>query len=173
MAFLNVEIKARCSNPNIIEEILLDKKARYIGTDHQIDTYFKVNEGRLKLREGNIENALICYQRENVSGPKSSNVLLYKSNPESALKDVLAKSCGILCVVDKARKIFFIENIKFHIDEVKDLGSFVEIEAIDEKNNIGIEKLEEQTNYFINLFSIQAQDLITNSYSDLILMEKK
>ena len=172
MAFLNIEIKARCSNPEDLEQILLEKNAHYIGTDHQIDTYFMVNDGRLKLREGNIENALICYQRDNKAGPKTSNVTLYKSQPESSLKELLTKSCGILCVVDKTRKIFFIENIKFHIDAVIGLGSFVEIEAIDENNNIGQEKLLQQTEYYIKLFSIQPEELIAVSYSDLLLNEE-
>lgn len=172
MAFLNVEIKARCLNPEEVEQILMKNNARFIGTDHQVDTYFKVNNGRLKLREGNIENALIFYQRDNTAGPKSSNVILYKSQPESSLKEILEKSNEILCVVDKTRKIFFIENVKFHIDEVKGLGSFVEIEAIDENNNIGKNKLQEQTKYYIHLFGIQPEKLIAVSYSDLLLKKE-
>lgn len=172
MSFLNVEIKAHCSNSNKIEQILLERNARFIGIDHQIDTYFKVNNGRMKLREGNIENALIYYQRDNSAGPKSSNVILYKSQPESSLKSLLEKSCGILCVVDKIRKIFFIENIKFHIDEVKGLGSFVEIEAIDEFNNIGKERLQEQTEKYLKLLNIQLGDLVAVSYSDLLLKKE-
>lgn len=172
MAFLNVEIKASCSNIERIEEILLDQNARFVGIDHQVDTYFNVNNGRMKLREGNIENALIFYQRDNASGPKSSNVILYKSDPDSSLKSLLEKSCGILCVVDKTRKIFFIENIKFHIDEVTELGSFVEIEAIDEFNNIGIEKLQQQTENYMKLFNIQKSELVAVSYSDLLLKTK-
>lgn len=169
MAILNVEIKARCSNSERIEKILLERDARFIGIDDQVDTYYLVNNGRMKLREGTIENALIFYQRDNTSGPKSSNVILYKSKPESSLKQLLTKSCGVLCVVDKTRKIFFIENVKFHIDEVKELGSFVEIEAIDEHNTIGKEKLQEQTEDYLRLFDIQESDLVAVSYSDLLL----
>ena len=58
----NVEIKARCAQPDQIHQILKAQNARFVGIDHQIDTYFNVAEGRLKLREGNIENQLIFYQ---------------------------------------------------------------------------------------------------------------
>ena len=58
---LNVEIKAKCSDPKRVRNILESKGAEYRGLDHQIDTYFRVPNGRLKLREGNIENALIFY----------------------------------------------------------------------------------------------------------------
>ncbi|NDC79066.1 MAG: adenylate cyclase, partial [Chitinophagia bacterium] len=56
---LNVEIKARCGDPSGIRKFLLNQGADFIGTDHQRDTYFHVPTGRLKLRRGNIENALI------------------------------------------------------------------------------------------------------------------
>lgn len=169
MSFINIEIKARCSNPENIEQILLDENANFKGLDHQIDTYFNVPKGRLKLREGNIENSLIFYERENISGPKKSQVQLYKTKPESGLKKVLYHSLGINIIVDKKRKIFFIENIKFHIDEVKGLGSFVEIEAIDKHGTIGQTKLEAQCDRYIKKFAINNNDLISVSYSDLLL----
>lgn len=64
MMHLNIEIKAKSNNQDAIREILKSKNADVKGIDHQIDTYFNVNFGRLKLREGNIENHLIHYQRE-------------------------------------------------------------------------------------------------------------
>ena len=165
---LNVEIKAKSNNTDQIEALLLAKNARYVGLDHQIDTYFNVPKGRLKLREGNIENNLIHYHRSNQEGPKQSIVTLYKSTPASSLKTVLENSIGVLIVVDKQRKIFFIDNVKFHIDEVKGLGSFVEIEAIDEDGTIGLEKLQEQCDAFMEYLNIQKEDLIAVSYSDLL-----
>ncbi len=169
MGFLNIEIKASCSNPKQIEQILFRENAEYIGLDHQIDTYFNVPEGRLKLREGNIENSLIFYKRENITGPKKSQVQLYKTQPGSGLKDVLKQSLGTKVIVDKKRKIFFIENIKFHIDDVAGLGSFVEIEAIDKDGTIGQTKLEAQCDRYIKKFEIHKNDLISVSYSDLLL----
>src|SRR3989339_1168799 len=169
MAHINIEIKAKSNNQNTIREILKSKKTDYKGTDHQIDTYFKVNNGRLKLREGTIENYLIHYQRENKKGPKQSNVTLFSFNPESSLKEVLTKALGILVVVDKQREIYFIDNVKFHIDTVANLGPFIEIEAIDKDDVIGKNKLQEQCQYYLDLFGISAGDLISNSYSDMLL----
>jgi predicted adenylyl cyclase CyaB len=171
MGLINIEIKARCNDPDFIEKILKDENAKYIGTDHQTDTYFKTKTGRLKLREGNIENALIYYEREDRSGPKKSDVVLYKTEHDSALKELLTKSLGIKVIVKKKRKIFFIHNVKFHIDEVKNLGYFLEIEAIDEKGTIGKEKLLEQCKQYLAKFHIKSDDLISNSYSDMLLKE--
>ena len=149
MLHLNVEIKARCAYPAKIRQLLITNQARFVGEDHQIDTYFNTEHGRLKLREGNIENNLIHYNRSNQAGPKRSEVTLYRSEPGSTLKPLLTNALGIKVVVDKLRSIFFIDNIKFHIDQVETLGSFVEIEAIDKDGSIGEEKLLEQCLYYM------------------------
>ena len=164
-----IEIKARCANPTFIQNILENKKAKFRGIDHQIDTYYKAPNGRLKLREGNIENTLIHYDRPNQAGPKNSKVTYRRLLPNAKLKDVLAAAMGILTIVDKKRSIYFIDNVKFHIDDVKDLGTFVEIEAIDEAGTIGLAKLQTQCEYFMTLFKILPIDLIKVSYSDLML----
>jgi predicted adenylyl cyclase CyaB len=169
MSHINIEIKAKCKNSNKIRDLLKSKAAEFKGKDHQIDTYFKVNSGRLKLREGNIENFLIFYDREDRAGPKESKVILLETEPNSNIKPILEKSLGILIVIDKKREIYFINNLKFHIDEVKNLGNFVEIEAIDKEGKIGKNKLLEQCNQFLKLFKINQEDLISESYSDLLL----
>jgi len=166
---LNVEIKARSDRHNDIRDILNRRNARRIGLDHQIDTYFKVSEGRLKLREGNIENSLIYYNRSNQAGPKRSDVLLYKLSPDPALKSVLSASNGVLVVVDKQREIWFDANVKLHLDAVQGLGTFVEIEAIDTDGTISEDQLHKQCDTWIQLLSIQPEDLIDRSYSDLLL----
>ena len=144
---------------------------QYIGLDHQKDTYFNVPHGRLKLREGNIENALIHYQRTNTAGAKQSDVLLYQHQPDARLKAVLTAALGIKTIVDKNRKIYFIDNVKFHFDTVEGLGTFVEVEAIDKDSTIGIEKLKEQCAYYAHLFAIAENDYIAHSYSDLLLQK--
>ncbi len=164
-----IEIKARSNQQERIREILRNKKALEKGIDHQVDTYFKVNEGRLKLREGNIENHLIHYHRNNQAGPKLSQVTLYPSQPASNLKKILTDSLGILTVVDKKREIYFIDNVKFHIDIVKDLGTFIEIEAIDDSNEVPFERLQEQCEYYLQLFDVREENLVSVSYSDLLL----
>lgn len=164
-----IEIKAFCKEQEKIRDILNSENAIFKGRDHQVDTYFNVPNGRLKLREGSIENNLIHYERSDQKGPKSSSVLLYKSDLDSNLKQILERSLGVLTVINKQREIYFIDNIKFHIDEVKDLGSFVEIEAIDETGTIAKEKLKEQCEHYLEKFALKNEDLVECSYSDLLI----
>ncbi len=169
MPHLNVEIKAQCADQNAIREILRAEQAEFKGVDRQIDTYFNIRSGRLKLREGNIENYLIHYERENIEGPKQSHVTLFAADPASTLKEILLKSLGALVTVDKQREIYYIANVKFHLDSVEDLGTFVEIEAIDMDGTIGKEQLLAQCAYYLELFAIPTTNLLADSYSDLLL----
>jgi adenylate cyclase class 2 len=171
MSHINVEIKALCDNADFVRQVLNDHNAVVKGLDHQIDTYFNCDNGRLKLRQGNIETSLIHYKRDDQSGPKRSNVTMLRTNVDDAkqLKLVLIASNGVKVVVDKKREIFFVDNVKFHVDTVCELGNFVEIEAIDNDGTIGEAKLLEQCQQWLKKLKIEKQQLIENSYSDLLL----
>ena len=169
MPILNIEFKASTNKLLELEALLQNKNPLFIGEDHQIDTYFNVSAGRLKLREGIIENALIHYEREDFAGAKSSHVLLYQHPPDKTLKEILIKTLGVKAIVDKRRKIYFINNVKFHFDTVEGLGTFVEVEAIDKDGSIGKEKLQAQCDEYVVLFNIAEEDFISVSYSDLII----
>jgi predicted adenylyl cyclase CyaB len=171
MSILNIEFKAGTNKLAALEALLQQHNPVFIGEDHQVDTYFNVATGRLKLREGNIENALIHYERENTAGTKSSHVLLYQHQPDKTLKEILTKSLGIKAVVDKKRKIYFINNVKFHFDTVNGLGTFIEVEAIDKDGSIGKEKLQAQCDEYAALFNIDKADFCALSYSDMILQK--
>jgi adenylate cyclase class 2 len=168
MNLINVEIKARCPNPDAVRQALRARSARFTGTDRQIDTYFHVAEGRLKLRQGNIENALIAYHRPDQAGPKQSDVVLAPITAGDQLRAVLSQALGVLVTVDKQREIYYIDNVKFHVDQVTDLGSFVEIEACGPPDG-DRERLRRQCAEYMALFGIRDADLVEVSYSDLLL----
>jgi len=169
MPILNFEFKAKTIELDNLEKKLLCLNPKFIGEDNQTDTYFNVTKGRLKLREGNIENSLIYYERQNTAAAKQSDVLLYQHNHDKTLKDILIKLHGIKVIVDKRRKIYFIDNVKFHFDTIEELGTFIEVEAIDKDGNLGIEKLKEQSDEYVAFFNIKPLDFMSLSYSDLIL----
>lgn len=169
MPYLNVEIKARCQDADFIRTYLLSHNADFVGTDEQTDTYFNVPHGRLKLREGNIENNLIYYERSNQAGPKDSHFQLVKINDAAGLKEVLVKANGVKVVVKKKREIYYINNVKFHIDEVPGLGSFVEIEAGNLNADYTKQQLTQQCDHYLKAFCINPVDLVAVSYSDMLL----
>lgn len=166
----NVEFKARVSREQVRqhEEKLITLNPRYIGEDYQSDTYFQVRTGRLKLREGRIENALIHYHRPNTPDAKLSEVILYKHQSGQSLKDILTLHLGIKTVVRKTRRIYFVDNVKFHFDEVDGLGTFLEVEAIDDSGKYTTEALKAQCDKYFHFFGLTEADLVAESYSDML-----
>jgi len=168
MRVVNVEIKARCADPERVRAALHQRQARFAGADHQVDTYFHVPEGRLKLRQGNIENALIYYRRPNQAGPKQSDVLLYGVERGAELRALLAAALGVLVTVDKQREIYYAGNVKCHIDDVHSLGTFVEIEAAGGEH-ADRSVLLRQCRELMEAFGVGEAELVAESYSDLLL----
>jgi adenylate cyclase, class 2 len=163
----NVEVKVKFANLEAVEKTLLDNAARFVGTDFQMDKYYKVPKGRLKIRRGNIENQLIFYQRNESADLKQSDIVLLPIDDklEFVLDNVLPKAV----VVKKARKIFFINNAKFHLDEVEGLGRFVEIEIIDATGTLPKEQLAADCEKYVDLLGLRNGGVfIPESYSDLL-----
>jgi adenylate cyclase class 2 len=174
MQYTNIEIKARCFHPEMVEAFLFSHNARFAGTDHQKDVYFNVSKGRLKLRQGDIENNLIYYNRSDQKAPKQSEFSLSAVINPSSLQTVLSKALGIKVIVEKKRKIFFLDDIKIHLDEISALGSFIEIEAGNMSNpDIPVNTLHEQCRQLMYDFNIKDDDLIENSYSDMLLVKSE
>jgi adenylate cyclase, class 2 len=169
MKGVNVEIKARCADPARARRILEARKAEFRGADRQVDTYFNVPRGRLKLREGRIENVLVFYDREDRRGARASTVHLIPTDPASApeLKALLEAALGVRCVVDKRREIYFIGNVKFHLDRVKGLGTFVEIEAQDAEGRYAARELRAQCGAYAEILGIKDGDLVSGSYAEM------
>lgn len=169
MGFINIEIKARTKNADFIRQYLVDNDAVLRGVDEQTDTYFNVPDGRLKLREGNVENNLIYYSRIETAGLKQSNVELMATPDAASLKSILLKALGAKAVVKKSREIYYIDNVKFHLDVVDGLGSFVEIEASNQFHAISESRLREQCGEYMKAFGVNEDDLVNESYSDMVM----
>ncbi len=167
MKRVNYEFKARLRDEGAIRAALKRLHARYLGRDHQIDTYFKVARGRLKVREGKIENALIFYNRTNASRARRAIVEMMLLPRRNSVKEVLRRALGTRVVVDKRREIYFVGNVKIHLDRVRGLGKFVEVEAISRAGNLA--QARQQATKFQKLFRIPTTDIVGRSYSDLVL----
>lgn len=104
----------------------------YSETLFQIDTYFATKQGRLKLREEKGKNAyLIRYQRPDLEEAKQSNYLFYPIDDVDLFRSVLGDSLKEEIQVKKRRALYFPKpHIRVHLDQVEDLGDFLEIEII-------------------------------------------
>jgi adenylate cyclase, class 2 len=167
---LNFEFKAHLRDATHVRAVLKRRRARSLGTDHQIDTYFRVPAGRLKIREGRLENALIFYQRTDAARARRSTVEMVLLPRRNSVRAILSRALGVLAVVDKRREIYFAGNVKIHLDRVRGLGTFVEVEAMTRTGDI--RKVRDQAEKFRKEFAIPSADIVPQSYSDLILQKR-
>jgi predicted adenylyl cyclase CyaB len=165
MKLVNFEFKAQLKDETSIRAALQRLRARYVGRDHQIDTYFNVPRGRLKVREGEIENALIFYERSDSPRARRAKVEMMLLPRRNSVKEVLTRALGTRVVVDKRREIYFVGNVKIHLDRVRGLGKFVEVEAVSRTGDLA--KARQQALGFQKIFGIKRADIVGKSYSNL------
>jgi homotetrameric cytidine deaminase len=129
----NVELKAHDPEPARTLERALAAGARDQGLLRQRDTYFTVAHGRLKLREEDPGGAtLIAYERPDAAAERVSDYRLVPVPDAAALRDALTAANGVDVVVVKRRHLLLWETVRIHLDEVRGLGSFLELEAVAE-----------------------------------------
>lgn len=166
----NIEIKARCPNPGAIEQIIQKMNLPFGGVLRQTDTFYQTPRGRLKLRETDNESMLIPYLRKNQKGPGSSDYVLLPVEEPMVTHRILEAMFGVRSVVEKKRRIWFYENVRIHLDDVEDLGNFIELEGVVNEKNPGGPTLE-KVELLMELFGIVEEDLIMNAYVDLMETE--
>ena len=163
----NIEIKAYCQDPRRAEENLNSLGAGPAGSFCQKDTYFKVGEGRLKLREmGPDEGHLIFYCREDIPGPKRSDYEIAFTSDPGVLRQMLQTVLGIWIEVEKTRQVWLWENVRIHLDEVKGLGQFVELEAVTDDDNV--DESHQRLETLMRALEISADQLVEGSYGDMM-----
>jgi predicted adenylyl cyclase CyaB len=164
----NVEIKARVRDPRKVHaraEELSDTSARVLD---QEDVFFRVPDGRLKLRtfpDGRGE--LIFYRRPDAAGPKTSEYFIHRTLDPSSLRDLLTRSLGVRGVVQKRRLLYLVGPTRVHLDEVEGLGSFVELEVVLEEGQPS-EEGEEVARDLLRRLGIAIEDRVAGAYIDLL-----
>ena len=165
-----MELKAKVHDLEVIRKRLTCLGASKVGTFRQIDVYFNVVEGRLKLREveGNSNAELIYYERENVAGPKRSNVFILKIQDPRVFKNLLRRLLKTSAIVGKVREVFRYQGTQIHLDTVEKLGNFVEFERKTPAGELATKKNQRILEELMEKLGISPESLEKLSYSDLI-----
>jgi len=130
LTYQDFTIKARAKGFEGVRARLQQVGARCLGTDQQVDTYFATETGKLKLREGTIENLIIHYQRVNEASIEKTLVFRYDLNPTPQEVAALHSHFAVLGQVRKERTIYLLGIHKIHLDQLEG-DCFIEIEYID------------------------------------------
>ena len=165
-----VELKVKVYDIEVVREELTLLGARYIGKFQQIDVYFDVPEGRLKLREveGINHAELIYYDRQNIAGPKKGDVFILEIQDPEFFKNLLERLLKISAIVKKFREIYRYQETQIHLDIVEKLGNFVEFERRTSSSEEAIRKNQQILEKLMEELGIDPKNLEKLSYSDLI-----
>ena len=174
MIGVNVESKTRCTDLGEVAELAAAAGARYEGRLHQVDTYFAVEQGRLKLRE--IVNTrpagettataeLIRYERPDEAGARVSSYERTELADATETRAQLASEHGVRGVVEKDRELWLVGATRIHLDRVVGLGDFVELETVCRGAPTPADRTEHDRVF--RLLALDPADSVEGSYADL------
>lgn len=166
---VNLEIKIKVISHDRFRKALKTIGAEYKGILNQKDIYYRVKNSLLKLRiqDNNIE--LIKYNRDESGKTRWSSyeiINLSGKSPEAYFRSIF----NIDTVVTKKRELWLYNNTRIHLDTVRNLGKFLELEAI---VNSGKRDAQKRFDFIINNLGIDPLSQVRTSYRNLTLKHKK
>jgi adenylate cyclase class IV len=162
----NLELKSHYDSLSRAKRIARAIGAVHKGTLWQVDTYFKVRSGRLKLREIDGEQfELIYYERANARSSRYSDYRIVQLTEPRSARELFRTLFGISVVVRKKRTLFLYQNARIHIDSVERLGTFIEFEVV---VNRGKKQAHALMQFLRKELRIDPRSLVGGSYSDMI-----
>lgn len=159
----NLELKIKLKTFSKTEKLLQKAGAQYKGILNQKDIYYEFKKGLLKLRIEKGENYLIKYLRDE-KGKRWSNYEILKIDGKNVEK-YLAEFWKVEAVVEKKRKLYLIGDTRIHLDEVKRLGKFLELETVVIKDKQAADK---QFKNVVEILQLDTNNQIKTSYRNLI-----
>ncbi|MFD0929641.1 class IV adenylate cyclase [Methylophilus glucosoxydans] len=164
----NIEIKAHIES---VQALL--PKAASISDEGPIeitqdDTFFSCENGRMKLRTfSESEGELIFYRRSNQQGPKESYYVRSPTSSPHILREALTQAYGQVGRVQKLRTLFLAGRTRIHLDQVKDLGHFLELEVVLQEGESAEQGVKEAHALMVQL-GVEPSQLIEGAYVDLL-----
>ena len=168
----NLEFKALADSPDAIRDACVRLGATLKKSGRQVDTYFEVHRGRLKLRENPTGASLIFYERLDSPGLRESNFrLIPVDGKEEDFREALTRGLGVRSVVDKRREVFVYGSSLINVDTLAGIGDFVEIET-NVRGAGGHEQALVEAKFLRESLGISQADVVPWSYSDLLALHQ-
>lgn len=148
------------------------------GTSHQIDTYFLVNEKinnkeiYLRLRKDETKNKYSFDFHEIISNlsTKETEMSISEEDYNKIKYMMLGLNHSIKAIVNKTRIRFNNNECEIVLDNVADLGTFIEIEVEGEDENVALPILQK----YQNILLLRDEDIVAGcGYPDLIIENKQ
>ena len=165
----NLELKISVTSHQSLKKILLQIGAESRGILNQKDVYYSVPIGLLKLRIENGNESLIFYDRNEENKNRWSDFEYIKFANGKGEK-FFNKLFDVEVIVNKKRELFYFDDTRIHLDTVKLLGKFLELETLVINGKTDAKKRFEKIK---NLLKLEETKQIRKSYRDLLMDMKK
>ncbi len=136
---MEIEVKYKCDDLEGFAEQLLNKGFTLEKSKHQIDTYFIVNRKNgdgtrdyLRIRGDPKGNNFSLDFHKVLSLLETDETEIEFNDMEGMTKILNALGFKVACVLNKDRKKYTKGSLLVILDKVEDLGTFVEVELMDE-----------------------------------------
>ncbi|MCJ7554954.1 MAG: class IV adenylate cyclase [Ignavibacteriaceae bacterium] len=161
----NLEIKIKLDSLKDVRQKLKQHRIELKEVLIQKDVYYAVDKGLLKLRIENGKSSLIYYLRNEKSQKRWSDFKLVKL-AEGNHEKFFIKFLNTENTVSKIRELYLYNDTRIHLDKVKGLGSFIELETIVVN---GLKDAEKRFAIMIKVLDLKTDNQIRASYRDLLL----
>jgi len=161
----NLELKLKIESINEIRNRLADLGIKFESEIEQRDIYFSVSEGLLKLRVMKDISELIRYKRDEGSENRWSNYEILEvsgDDPEGFLRNFLVHEV----TVEKVRELYMFGRTRIHLDRVKNLGCFLELESVVSGSDL---EAKREFDAVVEKLHLDLNAQLKCSYHDLIL----
>ena len=173
---IEVEVKVKLDDPKVIERALIAFGATPLGIESQADTYYNApdrdfgeTDEALRIR-GQDKEFFLTYK-----GPKMDKISKSRKELEVSISDSdnmgeILTSLGFTPVrnIVKKRKKYRLGDFEISLDDVRELGNFMEVEYLAKGSEINKEKLESIFK-FIEKLGISRESTIRESYLEMLL----
>ena len=171
----NIEIKAVLEDRTGVENAIKQHANYGPETLRQRDVFYRADSGRLKMRSiNNADYELIQYNRPDQIEPGLTDCHIFRfSKKERAdqMHMVLERSNGVLGIVEKERTLYLIGQTRVHLDRVKGLGHYLELEVVLRENQ-SLEEGREIANELLDALNISSSCLRKRAYLDYLMEQK-
>ncbi len=173
---IEVEVKARVEDPKQVERAIIAMGAAPIGIENQADTYYNASvhdfgktDEALRVRVQDDRYFLTYKGPKMDSVSKTRNEFQVEIDDANSMGEILsALGFSPVATVIKRRKNYRIGDFLISLDEVRNLGNFIEIE-ISVKNARNCEEKVESIFKFIERLGMSRESTIRKSYLEMII----
>lgn len=166
----NIECKAELRDLALARGVCHALGAIKVATLEQVDTYYRVANGRLKRRQTTGEPPeFILYERADALHARASNFSILSEDQARLRFGSVAMPVWI--EVRKVRELWLHGAVRIHLDTVEGLGTFIEFESLVTRSNPP-ELAERAIASLREKLAPAMGEAIDCSYSDMLVRER-